>query len=103
MSASDGSITELLNAWRGGDAAAHPRLADALYAELRRMALRRLAGSGGGLDPTELVHEAFLRLCQGDDWQNRAHFYALAALHMRNVLVDDARERLAAKRGGGAV
>lgn len=104
MAGPDAAITELLNAWRSGDAAAQPRLADALYSELRTMALRRLAGSGqGGIDPTELVHEAYLRLCEGaGDWRNRAHFYALAALHMRNVLVDDARERATAKRGGGA-
>lgn len=101
MTAPEEAITELLQAWRDGDAGARPQLADALYTELRGMARRRLAAIGGSLDPTELVHEAYVRLCQNDvDWRNRAHFYALAALHMRNVLVDGARERLAAKRGG---
>ncbi len=101
----DPPITELLQAWHAGDASARPRVADALYVELRRMARIRLAslGSAGGFDPTELVNEAFLRLCQRDvDWRNRAHFYALAGLHMRNVLVDTARERAADKRGAGA-
>jgi RNA polymerase sigma factor (TIGR02999 family) len=103
MADSPAAITELLQAWRDGDAAARPRLADVLYAELRRMARRRLGTFGGGIDPTELVNEAYLRLCENDvDWRNRAHFYALAALHMRNVLVDGARERQSAKRGGRA-
>lgn len=98
-------ITELLRAWRGGDSAVLPRLAELVYADLRRMAWRRVREADTPtLNPTALVHEAFLRLCEGDtDWRDRAHFFALAAMHMRNVLVDHARAQQAEKRGGGAV
>ena len=98
-------ITELLRAWRAGQTAVLPQLTDLVYAELRRMAFRRLrAADADTLNPTALVHEAFLRLCESDiDWRDRAHFFALAALHMRNVLVDHARAQQAEKRGGGAL
>ncbi len=98
-------ITELLRAWRAGQTAVLPRLTDLVYDELHRMAWRRLrAADAPTLNPTALVHEAFLRLCQSDvDWRDRAHFFALAALHMRNVLVDHARAQQAEKRGGGAL
>ena len=99
-------VTELLRAWRAGDHGALPQLTEAVYAELRRMAWRRLRAEHAAmtLDPTALVSEAFVRLCENDsDWNNRAHFFALAALHMRNVLVDHARQRHADKRGGGAL
>ena len=98
-------ITELLHAWRGGDAAVLPELTELVYAQLRQMAGQRLrAAPSPTMNPTALVHEAFLRLYEGDiDWRDRAHFFALAALHMRNVLVDHAREQQAQKRGGGII
>jgi RNA polymerase sigma factor (TIGR02999 family) len=99
-------ITQLLRAWRGGDRAALPQLTEAVYAELRRMAWHRLRGGQAPqtLNATALVNEAFVRLCEGvTDWRDRAHFFALAALHMRNVLIDHARARQSEKRGGGAV
>ena len=98
-------ITALLHAWRDGDADALPQLTELVYAHLRTLARQRLRGSEPStLDPTSLVHESFLRLCNADvDWHDRAHFFALAALHMRNVLIDHARARDADKRGGGAV
>lgn len=99
-------ITVLLKAWQGGDRAAFERLSASVYDELRSMARRRLASERGEhtLQPTALVHEAYLRLVEGDvDWRDRAHFFATAALHMRSVLVDHARARLADKRGGGAL
>ncbi|MBU6199225.1 MAG: sigma-70 family RNA polymerase sigma factor [Xanthomonadaceae bacterium] len=98
-------ITALLHAWREGDADALPQLTELVYAHLRTLARQRLRGARATtLDPTALVHESFLRLCNADvDWQDRAHFFALAALHMRNVLIDHARARQADKRGGSAV
>ncbi len=99
-------LTELLQAWRGGDRSALERLLPPLYDALREMAAVRLRREGPQqtLNPTALVHEAVLRLMGGDvDWRNRAHFLAYAAMHMRSVLVDHARARLAAKRGGDAV
>jgi RNA polymerase sigma factor (TIGR02999 family) len=97
-------ITELLHAWRSGNNEALPPLTELVYAELRGMAWRRLRGADATLNPTALVHEAFVRLCESDvDWRDRAHFFALAALHMRNVLVDHARALQAEKRGGGLI
>ena len=98
-------ITALLHAWRDGDAGALPQLTELVYAHLRTLARQRLRGTETStLDPTVLVHESFLRLCNADvDWHDRAHFFALAALHMRNVLIDHARARGADKRGGSAV
>jgi len=79
-----------------------PRLTELVYAQLRQMASQRLRrGDTPTLTPTALVHEAFLRLQDSTiDWRDRAHFFALAALHMRNVLVDYARAQHADKRGG---
>jgi RNA polymerase sigma factor (TIGR02999 family) len=100
-------ITRMLADYRGGDRDAFGRLLPLLYGELRRIAARRLRGerSGHTLQPTDLVHEAYLKLADQRDarWQNRAHFYGAAARVMRNILVDYARTRLAGKRGGGAV
>lgn len=98
-------ITQLLHAWRGGDRAALGTLMPSLYAALRRAAAGRLDGESEiTLNPTGLVHEALLRLLDADvDFNSRAHFLGLAALHMRSILVDRARARLASKRGGGAV
>ncbi|MDZ3824595.1 MAG: ECF-type sigma factor [Pseudoxanthomonas sp.] len=104
--ADTGNLTVLMRAWQAGDGQARERLNAAVYQELRVMARRRLAGERGGhtLQPTALVHEAWLRMADGDaDWRDRAHFFATAALHMRSVLVDHARARLADKRGGGAL
>lgn len=100
-------ITQLLQQWRDGDAAALDTLTPLVYGELRRVAgayLRR-ERAGHGLQPTELVHEAFVRLIRQDtpDYQNRAHFLAIAAEHMRQILIDHARRRLRRKRGAGAV
>jgi RNA polymerase sigma factor (TIGR02999 family) len=98
-------ITELLHAWRADEPGSLPKLTELVYAQLRQMASNRLGRSHGStLTPTALVHEAFLRLCDTDiDWRDRAHFFALAALHMRNVLVDHARSQQASKRGGDQV
>ncbi len=101
-----GEVTELLERWRGGDRAALERLIPRLYDTLRDMAAARLRREAGPqtMNPTALVHEALLRLMGGEtDPRNRAHFLALAAMHMRSVLVDQARARLAQKRGGDAV
>jgi RNA polymerase sigma factor (TIGR02999 family) len=103
---SDG-ITRLLNAWQNGDATARDRLFVLVYQELRRRASLQLRHERQGhtLRPTALVHEAYLRLMGQDrvKWQNRAQFFAIASEMMRRVLVDHARERKAAKRGGTAV
>ena len=100
------AVTELLRAWGAGDARASEALVPLVYAELRRQARRALRREGEGhtLQPTALVHEAWLRLAgQGDArWENRAQFFAIAAQTMRRVLVDHARARHALKRGGGA-
>lgn len=100
----DGSdVTRLLLAWSDGRAAAGDALMDAVYGELRRMArgyLRR-ERAGHSLPPTALVHEAYLKLVDQRrvKWQNRAHFFAIAARVMRRILVNHARGRAAAKRG----
>lgn len=101
----DANITGLLHAWHGGDRAALAQAMPDLYAELRRMAAARLRGEHEAtLNPTALVHEVLLRLFGASpDFASRAHFLGVAALHMRSVLVDQARARLAAKRGGGAL
>jgi RNA polymerase sigma factor (TIGR02999 family) len=99
-------VTGLLAAWSAGDRAALDALLPTVYAELRRQAERalRLEGAGHTLQPTALVHEAYLRLVARPSprWQSRSHFIAVAARCMRQVLVDAARSRQAAKRGGGA-
>jgi len=99
------NVTQLLLAWQAGDNAALDKLLSAIQPELRRIARRHMAGERRGhvLQPTALVNEAYLRLASKDiQWQGRAHFFAVAAQVMRHVLVDDARERARAKRGGGA-
>ena len=100
---SDDSVTVLLRAWREGDPAARESLFPIVYQELRRRADHAFRGERADhtLQPTALVHEAFLRLVSADvGWNDRAHFFAIAARTMRRVLVDHARERGAAKRGG---
>jgi RNA polymerase sigma factor (TIGR02999 family) len=101
------AVTELLRAWGEGDAQACESLVPLVYAELRRqarLALRR-EGEGHTLQPTALVHEAWLRLGDQRDgrWESRTQFFAVAAQMMRRVLVDHARARHALKRGHGAV
>jgi RNA polymerase sigma-70 factor (ECF subfamily) len=103
MPAPDG-ITELLLDWGQGDQAALEKLMPLVYDELRRLAnnyLRREA-VGHTLQPTALVNEAYLKLVgqRTPNWQNRAHFFAISAKLMRRILVDHARQRQAAKRGG---
>jgi RNA polymerase sigma factor (TIGR02999 family) len=103
---SSGSVTGLLLAWRAGDAAALARLTVLVHDELRRIARRCVRGqSPDGLQATALVNEAYLKLVdtQQMNWQNRAHFLAMAARLMRRVLVDVARARGYHKRGGGAI
>jgi RNA polymerase sigma factor (TIGR02999 family) len=99
-------ITHLLRAWASGDQGALDQLAPAVYQRLRRLAAHylRQERQGHTLQPTALVHEAFVRLLDGADvdWRDRGHFYAVAANVMRRVLVDAARARIADKRGGGA-
>jgi RNA polymerase sigma factor (TIGR02999 family) len=98
-------VTRLLDAWSGGDRSALDRLLPLVYHELRQVARRRLESEREGhtLQATALVHEAYVRLAGGDlQWQNRAHFFALAATAMRRILVDHARSRAADKRGGDA-
>jgi RNA polymerase sigma factor (TIGR02999 family) len=97
-----GAVTRLLHAWSQGDALARDQLMPLVYEELRRRAaafLRR-ERRDHTLRPTDLVHEAYLRLrAQNSAWQNREQFFAVAARLMRRVLVDHARARKAAKRG----
>ena len=99
-------ITQLLHAWRDGDAAALEQLIPWVYGELRRIARAhmRRERSGHTLQPTALVHEVFMRLRDARQvhWRDRTHFFALASNVMRRVLVDAARTRQADKRGGGA-
>jgi len=100
--ASHRQITVLLQAWSRGDLGARDRLIPLVYDELRAQAARHLRRERGGhtLQPTALVHEAYLRIVQQRDvkWESRAHFFALAAEMMRRILVDHARARGAAKR-----
>jgi RNA polymerase sigma factor (TIGR02999 family) len=98
------TITRLLRAWSAGDAAAGDALMPLVYDELRRRARRYLRRERREhtLEPTALVHEAYMRLVdqREADWRNRTQFYAVAAVVMRRVLVDHARSHRAEKRGG---
>jgi RNA polymerase sigma-70 factor (ECF subfamily) len=99
-------VTSLLRQWSEGDPAARDELVPLVYRELRRLAHHHLRRerSGHTLQTTALVHEVYLRLCSKDDpeWQDRAHFFAVAARMMRRILVDYARRRGAEKRGAKA-
>jgi RNA polymerase sigma factor (TIGR02999 family) len=99
-----GAITGLTERARGGDMLALEQLVPLVYGELRRLAARymRRERPGQSLQATALVHEAYLRLFKDDDlsFQNRAHFLGIAARSMRQILVEHARARDAAKRGG---
>jgi RNA polymerase sigma factor (TIGR02999 family) len=99
-----GKVTRLLQAWNEGDATARDELLPVVYAELRRRAAVHLRSERAGhtFHPTDLVHEAYLRLrVQNAGWRNRAQFFAVASQLMRRILVDHARARNAAKRGAG--
>lgn len=99
-------ITQLLIAWSDGQQEALDQLVPLVYDDLRRVAAgyMRREMPGHGLQPTALVHEAYVRLVDQTrvQWRNRAHFFGVAASMMRRILVDDARRRRADKRGGGA-
>jgi RNA polymerase sigma factor (TIGR02999 family) len=98
-------ITALLNTISEGDPQAAAELLPLIYSELRRLAKSRLAKlpPGQTLQPTALVHEAYLRLVGSDavGWESRGHFFGAAARAMRNILVDQARRKAGLKRGGG--
>jgi RNA polymerase sigma factor (TIGR02999 family) len=100
-----GNVTNLLLEWGNGDPSALERLTPIIYHELLRLARARLSRENRDctLQPTALVHECYLRLADQTklQWQNRAHFYAVAANTMRRVLIDQARKRKAQKRGQG--
>src|SRR5262249_20661989 len=106
--ASDGisETTRLLRAWAHGDADALEQLTPHVYAELRRIAGNCMKDErpGRSMQATALVHEAYLKLVDVKtvDWQHRAHFFAVSAQIMRRILLDAARRRTAAKRGGNA-
>ena len=104
MTESEGDVTELLSAWSNGDRDVHGRLFELVYDELRIVARAKLRRERPDhtLQPTALVNEAYLRLVNQDrvEWQNRAHFFGIAAEMMRRILVDHARKRYAAQRGG---
>jgi RNA polymerase sigma factor (TIGR02999 family) len=98
-------VTQILHAIEHGDAKAANELLPLVYQELRRLAAHKMASEAPGhtLQPTALVHEAYLRLVgprQSQQWDGRAHFFGAAAEAMRRILVDRAREKKALKRGG---
>jgi RNA polymerase sigma factor (TIGR02999 family) len=102
-----GEVTQLLRRWSDGDEKALDQLVPVVYKELRRLAHYHLQRERDGhtLQSTALVHEVYLRLCSQNTppWENRAHFFALAARMMRRILVDYARRHSAEKRGGIAI
>ncbi len=104
MSADPGDVTQILLEFREGNRASQDRLIGLVYADLRRIAAGRLRheAAGHSLQPTALVHEAYLRLADMKrmDWKCRAHFFAIASTLMRQILVDHARAKRAEKRGG---
>jgi RNA polymerase sigma factor (TIGR02999 family) len=107
MGVAQGSeTTQLLRAWSSGDQGALKKLTPRVYQELRRIAghCMRNERAGRTIQTTALVHEAYLKLIDvtNVDWQHRAHFFAVSAQIMRHILVDRARRRVAAKRGGKA-
>lgn len=104
MPADNVDLSRLLQAWGGGDDEAFRRLAPLVYEQLRQLAHNQMRRErpGHALQTTALVHEAYLRLATagGREWQNRSHFFALAARLMRRILVDTARAEATTKRGG---
>ena len=107
MTSSQSEVTQLLLEWGNGDRAALDLLVPVVYQELRRLANYYMSRERPGhtLQTSALVNEAYMRLVDYRDmrWQNRAHFFAVAAQAMRRILVDHARKRHFAKRGGSAV
>jgi RNA polymerase sigma-70 factor (ECF subfamily) len=103
---SNADTTKLLRAWAEGDSEALHELTPRVYRELRKMAAHLLNNERPGytLQSSDLVHEVYLRLVNARevDWQHRAHFFAVSATLMRRILLDRARRRVAAKRGGKA-
>jgi len=99
------AVTHVLKAIEHGDAQAADELLPLVYEELRKLAARRMANESPGqtLQPTALVHEAWLRLVGSEQqtWQNRAHFFGAAAEAMRRILIDRARRKRALRHGGG--
>jgi len=104
MASARDDVTQLLRRWRAGDQAARDELMPLIYKELHKLAKRYMNQEGAGhtLQTTALIHEAYLKLGGSSDggWESRAHFFGVAAKAMRQVLVDHARARRAAKRGG---
>src|SRR5256885_230717 len=99
-------VTRILSAVERGDAKAAEELLPLVYTELRRLAAHRLAGESPGqtLQPTALVHEAYVRLVDAEQvqqWNSRGHFFAAAAEAMRRILVESARKKQRIKHGGG--
>lgn len=107
MTPSLSNVTQMLHDWSNGDREAIDKLIPVVYRELRRQAVRYLRRERPGhtLQPTALIHEAYLRLIdqRSVQWQNRAHFFAISAQLMRRILVNHARDRQAAKRGGSDI
>ena len=107
MSADSQDFTAMLHAWRGGDQAAANQLIEVAYNQMRDLAANymRHERPDHTLQPTALVHELYGRLFTRAtvDWQDRAHFFAVAARQLRRILVNHARDRRAGKRGAGAV
>ena len=105
ISPSQDDITQLLIAWSNGDRNALDRLTPLVYDDLRRIARSKLRqhGSDAILQPTMLAHEAYVKLVDEKrvQWQNREHFYAIAANTMRRIIIGEYRRRVAEKRGGG--
>jgi RNA polymerase sigma factor (TIGR02999 family) len=104
MATAQSQVTELLQRWSKGDQGALDALMPLVYEDLRRLASHYLKQEARAqtLQSTALVHEVYLRLCgqQDPEWQGRAHFFAVAAKMIRRILVDHARQKSAAKRGG---
>lgn len=101
----DGNLTGILQDWSAGDPQAADRIFERVYPELKGVARRHLSSERAGhtIQPTALVNEAFLKLKAGSqiEWQDRAHFFAIAARIIRQILVDYGRRRNAKRRGGG--
>jgi RNA polymerase sigma factor (TIGR02999 family) len=106
MAEAHSQVAALLQQWSGGDTGALKQLVPIVYDELRRLAHYHLRNERDGhtLQTTALVHEVYVRLCCQEEvqWENRAHFFAVAARMMRRILVDYSRRHDAEKRGGGA-
>jgi RNA polymerase sigma factor (TIGR02999 family) len=105
ISTSVENLTTWLHAWRAGDQQAFAKLSDAVYQTVHEMARARLSREANStLQPTELVHETFLRIMGADvSWTDRAHFFAVVARNIRGALIDHARARTANKRGAGDI